>query len=146
MHFATILLYCGWAPLVCAQTAPKVPVAMTEKREAIQRLLVLIGFEHAEVNLTQVAVQLWAKDVKTEDDRVLLDKFEKRFRAELEGLVIDAHAKHLTYEDIQQLIKFYESGAGAKWSVEQPRIEADLIQAIAAWAQKTAAEITGKDQ
>ena len=69
------------------------------------------------------------------------EKFWDDFRAEFDinelvGMIIPIYEKHLTHEEIKQLIAFYESPIGKKLIKVQPQIMMESMAAGEEWGKK----------
>lgn len=65
---------------------------------------------------------------------------------EMIDLLIPVYAKHLTHEDVQAAIAFYETPAGKNLIAAQPKIVADSMVVGQRWGQELAQKVMGRLQ
>lgn len=140
---------------VGAQTAEKEKTAEPEQKEAkqkvepkedsskdakqlakeadIRKLLVATGAGKMGI---QVMQQMF-NSLKMQNPNIPSDYFEKLMKEvdanELIEITIPSYDKHLTHDEVKQLIKFYESPIGKKLVEKQPFIMQDAMVAGQKW-------------
>ncbi|MEM6471942.1 MAG: DUF2059 domain-containing protein [Planctomycetota bacterium] len=116
------------------------------KRQDVRRLLVLTGSG----NLGKQVVNQMVGQMKQQNLNIP-DEFWKEFvdgvsPDELIDLTVPVYEKHLTHDDVKQLIKFYESPVGRKLVKVQPLIVQDSMQIGAAWGRGLARKAIARMQ
>ena len=103
------------------------------KEKDIRRLLVATGAGKMGV---QAMTQMFAS-LKAQNPSIPSSYFEKLMAEvdpnELIEITIPSYDKHLTHEEIKELIKFYESPIGKKMIEKQPMIMQDAMVAGQKW-------------
>lgn len=115
--------------------------ASLQKRADIRKLLVVTGSTEI---ATQVMDQLMASLRNVAQD--LPEEFWTKFReevkpTELVELLIPVYEKHLTHEDILQMLAFYESPTGQKVIRVLPAITEQSMEVGQAWGARLGEKI-----
>ena len=112
-----------------------------EKMDAIERLLEASG----EVELVKQGMLGMIDQIRespTELPPEFFDEFKKAVLSdELKDVLAPIYDRHYTLEEIEQLIKFYESPIGRTMVKRQPLVQQDAMGVGRHWGQKKAAEI-----
>lgn len=116
------------------------------KQADIRKLLVLTG--SAQIG-AQVMTQMMAslrKAMPQVPDRFWND-FQKEVKTdELRELIVPIYDKHLSHDDVKNLIKFYETPTGKHFISEMPGITQESITAGQAWGQAIGRRVMEKLQ
>lgn len=83
----------------------------------------------------EVPAELWG-ELKTEFNQLSLN--------ELTEMLVPVYEKHLTIEDLKELIKFYESPTGKKFAKTTPLIMQETMQIGQQWGIKIGEEFAKK--
>ncbi|MFZ1805726.1 MAG: DUF2059 domain-containing protein, partial [Cyclobacteriaceae bacterium] len=74
--------------------------------------------------------------------------FETEFKNvsinELEDLLVPIYQKHMTIEDLKELIKFYETPVGKKFALKTPLIVQESMQVGQQWGMKIGQDFAKK--
>lgn len=119
---------------------PKKDMAKDPKQMAkeadIRKLLVATGAGKMGV---QVMQQMFS-GLKMQNPNIPSDYFDKLMKEvdpkELIEITIPSYDKHLTHDEIKQLLKFYESPIGKKLVEKQPMIVQDAMVAGQKWGME----------
>lgn len=83
-------------------------------------------------------------------DETIWTDLEKEFSStsldELTKMLVPVYKKHLTQEDLNELIKFYESSVGQKFAKSTPLIMQESMQIGQEWGRKIGQEFAEKMQ
>ena len=84
---------------------------------------------------SNVPTEIWV-DLEKEMNKTSMD--------DLISMLIPVYSKHLTIEDLNELIKFYESPVGQKYAEKNPLIMQESMQVGQHWGQKIGMEFVNK--
>ncbi|URW80940.1 DUF2059 domain-containing protein [Xiashengella succiniciproducens] len=84
---------------------------------------------------SNVPTEIW-NDLEKEMNKTSMD--------DLISMLIPVYSKHLTIEDLNELIKFYESPVGQKYAEKNPLIMQESMQVGQHWGQKIGMEFVNK--
>ena len=135
------LVLIGALNVVADEKADSAAVSM---RADIKRLMEITGAGNLSIqimNRMMLTMRKGHKDVPEE--------FWDNFMAEIDPnglieIIIPIYEKHLTHEDIKQLIAFYESPIGKKLIKVQPQIMMDSMTAGEEWGKKLVKKVKKK--
>ncbi|WP_221409040.1 DUF2059 domain-containing protein [Reichenbachiella versicolor] len=78
------------------------------------------------------------------------DDMEKEFKStsltDLVGMLVPIYQKHLTQDDLKEIISFYESPLGKKFAEKQPFITQESMQVGQQWGMQIGMKIAAKMQ
>lgn len=83
-------------------------------------------------------------DVPTDIWNDLEEEMNKTTMNDLITMLVPVYSKHLTIDDLNELIKFYESPVGQKYAEKNPLIVQESMQVGQAWGEKIATELLNK--
>lgn len=114
----------------------------TPKERAIRRLLVLTGASQlGKQVMTQMVTTM--KGVLPQVPDSFWERFMREVRPEeLTDLIIPIYDRHFSYDDIRQLIAFYESPIGRKFVGQLPQLTQESMTAGQAWGRQLGLRIT----
>ena len=92
-------------------------------------------FELFKQQYTNVEADIW-KDLEKE--------FSKSSLKELTNLLVPVYSKHLTLEDLQELIKFYKTPVGKKYAKKTPLITQESMKVGQEWGIKIGQDFNKK--
>jgi uncharacterized protein len=132
---AALTLLCGsWLQ---AQT----PAPPSEKTNDIRKLIVLTGG----AKIMDQMFNAMAANFKDPKQQRAFQEFRKEFDPnQIYEIMIPAYDKFLSADDVKEIIRFYESPAGAKLLDAQPKIMADAMPRIMQWSQEVSARVMQK--
>jgi hypothetical protein len=140
---AVVVASMAAAVMLCA---PPASAADSAKQKDIRKLLELTG--SGQIGL-QVARQM-VDSFRTSMPNVpaaFWDDFLKQARGEdLVDLVVPVYDRHLSHEDVKQLIVFYESPTGRKFVSVLPDITRDSMAAGQKWGEQLGQNVMRKLQ
>lgn len=118
---------------------PNAPIR-PEKAKAIHRLLDLMGSAKLGQQVMGQMLPLARSSFKQVPEGVW-DEIEKEFNSEisfgkLQEMTIPIYNRHFSDEEINEMIKFYESPIGKKLSSVMPQIAAESMQVGMEWADQ----------
>ena len=94
-------------------------------------------FSMFKTQFTNVSVDIWEE---------LEKDFMKASMNDLIDMLVPIYSKHLTIDDLNELIRFYESPVGKKYAEKNPLIVQESMQVGQQWGQKIGAEFEKKMQ
>lgn len=139
----TLQLSAGVAQL--ARTAPP-----TEASDLARQLMTTMGAARQMDAILPMITQQMAgvlKAQKPQDARVIDEVFAaalKRFverQAELIELIIPLYAQRFTVAELREMVAFFNSPVGQRWSKELPGISQESMQVGMQWGQKIGRDI-----
>lgn len=84
---------------------------------------------------SNVPIEIW-NDLEKEMNKTSMN--------DLISMLIPVYSKHLTIDDLNELIKFYESPVGQKYAEKNPLIVQESMQVGQQWGQKIGIEFMNK--
>lgn len=116
-------------------------------KETLQTMFKLSGSEETyQVAITQMFTmfkqQYTNVDVKTWTE--LEAEFKKTSMTDLVELLVPIYKKHLTIDDVKELIKFYETPIGKKFATKTPLIMQGSMEVGQQWGMKIGEELAKK--
>jgi TonB family protein len=131
-----MLLAAGAKPRSAAQTESK-----SDKQTDIRKLIEVTGAANLE-NLKDLfwagAEQQVANLPQDFRDKVWSEFLKEARVDDLVNRLIPTYERHLTHEDIKEMVAFYESEVGKRVVAAQPKILAEQIPATTQWSMETA--------
>ena len=128
------------APALAQQTAPAEDAAA--KRQDIRKLLEVTGSAKlGQQVLAQMLSTFQSTNPKVPEE--FWDQVMKEFDAgTMIDLVVPIYAKHLTHEDVEGMLAFYESPLGQKLIAVTPVITQESMEAGQQWGMEIAQRIS----
>ncbi len=131
------------APPGSAQQAPQVE---PEKAAAIRQLLEVTGA--AQLMVVSIETSLPAqRAANPEIADVFWDEFAARLRQDVDGFIgilVPLYDKHLTLDEIRQLVEFYQSPLGQRLVEVQPTLAAESMLAGQQWGARLGQEVAAE--
>jgi len=116
--------------------APAARAEETAKQKDIRKLLELSGSGQIGIQVARQMIDSFRTSMPTVP-KAFWDDFLKEARGEdLVDLVVPVYDRHLSHEDIKQLIVFYESPTGRKFVSVLPDITRDSMTAGQKWGEQ----------
>ncbi len=144
--FAAMLAAVLAAPALAQQPGPTSDEARTAAHELMKASGAAAQFDQVipvlTAQLTQTFVQL-APD-RAREIREVMGELVKRFserKAELIDEVALIYAQRMSVDDMREVAKFYQSGAGRRLVEAQPQILRQSMSVGQAWGQRIGAEL-----
>lgn len=124
-----------------AQARSTVQPANTEKVRDIRRLLDLTGAGSLGAQVMDQMLGSFKQAHPAVPAKFWDDLRQELNVGQLTELVVPIYDRHLSYDDVKQLVAFYESPAGRKLISVQPQIVAESMQAGQEWGRAAAERI-----
>lgn len=124
-----------------AQGKSAVQPASTEKVRDIRRLLDLTGAGNLGAQVMDQMLGSFKQSNPTVPAKFWDDLRREMNVGQLTELVVPIYDRHLSHDDVKQLIAFYESPAGRKLIAVQPQIVAESMKAGQEWGRAAAERI-----
>lgn len=118
--------------------------AASSKDEDIRRLLDLSGAGDMGVQVMEQMITAFKQAQSGVPDKFWTDFMTEVDSDELTELVVPIYDKHLTHDDVRQLITFYETPVGKKLIAVQPKIMQESMLAGQRWGQEIAERVARK--
>ena len=116
------------------------------KRADIRKLLVLTGSAQIGAQVMTQMMTSMKQAMPQVPERFWAD-FQKEVRPEELGeLIVPIYDKHLSHDDVKNLIRFYETPTGRHFIAEMPGITQESIVAGQAWGQDIGKRVMEKLQ
>lgn len=119
----------------------------TEYTKALKQLFELNGTEETFVTAIDQMMEMFEQtrpDVPAEVWKMVGDEFNKTSLNELVEMIAPVYYKHLTLEDVNQIIVFYKSPAGKKLATVTPAITQESMQIGQQWGMKIGEKVEDK--
>ncbi|KIO76773.1 hypothetical protein TH53_13220 [Pedobacter lusitanus] len=116
-------------------------------RESFKQLMILNGSENTfKAVISQMITSLKAQrpEVKEETWNQFNETFQKVGIEDLLDLLLPVYQKHLSQEDIINMIAFYQTPSGKKFAEKTPLITQESMQAGQIWGQKIGEDFAKK--
>jgi hypothetical protein len=141
-----VLAFVGWAPVWAQQMAPIEPERLAAAKELLQVTGAAKGFEAALIGLREPLQQLALKanPGKEADISQTLDTVFKRMlerKAEALDLIAPLYAERFSVAELNEVIAFYKSPTGAKFTSAQPQILQQSMAIGQVWGRRIGEEI-----
>lgn len=122
--------------------------AQTDNYDASVKKMLLVsgGAETFKVVVPQMISMMKAQlpDVPASYWDEVQSEFSKAAFDELVALLVPVYKKHLSQQDIEAVIKFYETPAGKKMAAASPQISSESMQIGQQWGMQLAGKIQNK--
>ncbi len=141
----TCLLASGFLLVSPAET-PVSPEAAAAKKTDIIKLLELTGAASNARLMMQPLIDQFKQAMPQVPDSFWTDFMKEVKDEEILELSVPGFDKHLSHDDIKELVKFYESSVGRRFTEAQPKILQDNMAAGMAWGQKLGQRVLEKLQ
>ena len=118
-----------------------------EYKKTLKKVFEVTGSEKTyEVAIKQIftAYKQQFPSVETRMWDELEKEFQKTSLSSLTDLLVPVYSKYMTIEDLQELIKFYETPVGKKYAQNVPFITQESIQIGQQWGMKLGQDIEKK--
>jgi hypothetical protein len=119
----------------------------SEYTKALKQLFELNGTEETFVTAIDQMMEMFEQtrpDVPAEVWKMVGDEFNKTSLNELVEMIAPVYYKHLTLEDVNQIIVFYKSPAGKKLATVTPAITQESMQIGQQWGMKIGEKVEDK--
>lgn len=141
MKNTTLLSLCILIPLFAFSQAPG-----SKYKSTLKRMFEVSGSEEAYKSAIRQMFVMFKQNQNVPAE--LWDGLEKEFMLtsmnDLVDLLTPVYQKHLTQSDLESIIAFYESPAGARFASKTPFIMEESMQVGQQWGQKVAADFEKK--
>lgn len=147
--FSLALVAAFLQPALAQQRPPASDEALTAARELVEASATAAQFDQVVPLLVRQLTQAFtslAPD-RSKEIREVMDKLTERFlerKAELLGEVVRIYADLMTVEDMREVAKFYQSGAGRRMIVAMPEITRRSSAAGQVWGQMLGQELANE--
>ena len=138
--FFTLTLFCFFTINSFAQDN-------IEYKTAVQKMLSASGSEKtfkASISQMLSMMKQQKSEIPNEFWVTMEDEMKKTSMTDLVDLLIPVYQKHLTLDDINQLISFYQSPVGKKFAEKTPFITQESMAAGQQWGMKIGQKIVEK--
>ena len=130
---AAFLLSLGAWPAAIAQQANEIDPAF--RADIVRMLELTVSDQMAETVFQQVKATLQPLMPEAGDE------FWDQMKAEIDTSALNSrlapvYARHLTHEDVQGVVAFYESPAGRRYLAAYPQIFTESMQVASQWSQE----------
>jgi len=143
-----LLLTCGSILAAEKPAEEKQPVQTMDpaKKADIQKLLDLSGSGEMGIDAMNRMIGGFRKSMPNVPEEFWTSFMKEVSKDDLLNLVIPVYDKHLTHDEIKELIKFYESPIGKKLISVNPQIMKESMAAGEEWGRKIAERVLKKLQ
>jgi hypothetical protein len=118
----------------------------TNKTADIKKLLTLTKSADLGVQMMQEMLASFRQTMPEVPDKFWLEFAGKVKTEDLIGLMVPIYERHLSHQDVIELIQFFESPAGKKLVSVQPEIMKESMLAGQAWGQQIGMEVVSELQ
>lgn len=133
------------APAVAAEQPAQAKTAVqpgdTDKSRDIRRLLVLTGAGNLGTQVMDQILRSFRQSHPAVPAKFWDDLRGEMNADQLTQLVVPIYDRHLSHDDVKQLLAFYESPVGRKLIAVQPQIVAESMKAGEEWGRAAAERI-----
>jgi hypothetical protein len=116
-------------------------------KETLQKMLKISGSEesyHAAINQMFTMFKQQYSAVNEETWTSFEAEFKNTSINDLLELIVPVYQKHMTIEDLKELIKFYETPVGKKFALKTPLIVQESMQVGQQWGMKIGQDFAKK--
>lgn len=116
-------------------------------KETLQKMLKISGSEesyHAAINQMFTMFKQQFSAVNEETWTSFEAEFKNTSINDLLELIVPVYQKHMTIEDLKELIKFYETPVGKKFALKTPLIVQESMQVGQQWGMKIGQDFAKK--
>ena len=118
-----------------------------EYSETLKKMFKVSGYEESYQTAINQMITMFKKQYSNVESDVW-DELEKEFSKtsiiELTEMLIPVYSKYLTINDLQELIRFYETPVGKKFAKNSPLIIQESMQIGQQWGMKIGQDIETK--
>lgn len=131
----------GAAPKISAPSKAPTPTQAAKPTESaeeaklndIRRVLILTGSDKLALQVMQQMIVQFKEALPQVPDAFWTEFMTEVNPSEIVELAVPIYAKHLTHDDIKELLRFYESPVGAKYVSVLPQITQESMLAGQTW-------------
>ncbi len=121
----------------------------TEFKAKLKNMFELSGSEEAYKTIIKQMIAMYKdqfSDVPEETWNDLEKEFLKTLLDDLVDMLVPVYSRHLTLDDLQKIIEFYQTPVGKKYAEKTPLIMQESMQIGQQWGMKIGQEFQNKLQ